>query len=154
MEWRTAGWSVCLPLLIFPCTIKSRSSLLALAHLGGSGKAAVKRLWWWWWSIVAKRLDGSRCHFAGGKPRPRPHCARWGLSFPSYERGTATPLFSAHVRHGHGRLSQLLLSSCTFMTGQKLGGCCAPVFFWGGGIRSPSNTCGLGQGLPPYQVAS
>jgi len=23
MEWRPAGWSVCLPLLIFPCTIKS-----------------------------------------------------------------------------------------------------------------------------------
>jgi len=28
MEWRPAGWSVCLPVLIFPCTIKSRSSLL------------------------------------------------------------------------------------------------------------------------------
>ena len=41
MEWRPAGWSVCLPLLIFPCTIKSRSSLLALAHLGGPGKRAV-----------------------------------------------------------------------------------------------------------------
>jgi len=26
MEWRPAGWLVCLPLLIFPCTIKSRSS--------------------------------------------------------------------------------------------------------------------------------
>ena len=24
MEWCPAGWSVCLPLLIFPCTIKSR----------------------------------------------------------------------------------------------------------------------------------
>ena len=45
MEWRPAGWSVCLPLLIFPCTIKSRSSLLALAHLGGPGKRAVKWLW-------------------------------------------------------------------------------------------------------------
>ena len=45
MEWRTAGWSVCLPLLIFPCTIKSRSSLLAPAHPGGPGKRAVKRLW-------------------------------------------------------------------------------------------------------------
>ena len=31
MEWRSARWSVCLPLLIFPYTIKSRSSLLALA---------------------------------------------------------------------------------------------------------------------------
>ena len=32
------------PLLIFPCTIKSRSSLLALARPGGPGKRAVKRL--------------------------------------------------------------------------------------------------------------
>jgi len=31
--------------VIFPCTIKSRSSLLAPAHLGGPGKRAVKRLW-------------------------------------------------------------------------------------------------------------
>ena len=44
MEWRPAGWSVCLRLLIFPCAIKSRSSLLAPAHLGGRGKRAVKRL--------------------------------------------------------------------------------------------------------------
>jgi len=46
MELRPAGWSVCLPLLIFPCTIKSRSSLLAPAHPGGPGKRAVKRLWY------------------------------------------------------------------------------------------------------------
>ena len=39
MEWHPAGRSVCLPLLIFPCTIKSRSSLLAPGH-------PVKRLWW------------------------------------------------------------------------------------------------------------
>jgi len=45
MEWHPAGWSVCLPLLIFPCTIKSRSSLMALAHPGGPGKRAVKWLW-------------------------------------------------------------------------------------------------------------
>ena len=45
MEWRPAGWSVCLPLLIFPCTIKSRSSLLAPAHPGGPRKRAVKWLW-------------------------------------------------------------------------------------------------------------
>ena len=45
MEWCPARWSVCLPLLIFPCTIKSRSSLLALAHPGGPGKRAVKQLW-------------------------------------------------------------------------------------------------------------
>ena len=41
---------MCLPLLIFPCTIKSRSSLLAPAHSGGPGKRAVKWLWQWrWW---------------------------------------------------------------------------------------------------------
>ena len=44
MECRPAGWSAYLPLLIFPYTIKSRSSLLALAHLGGPRKRAVKRL--------------------------------------------------------------------------------------------------------------
>jgi len=44
IEWRPAGWSVCLPLLIFPCTIKSRSSILAPAHPGGPGKRAVKWL--------------------------------------------------------------------------------------------------------------
>jgi len=38
MEWCPAGWSVCLPLLIFPCTIKSRSSDLAPAHPGGPEK--------------------------------------------------------------------------------------------------------------------
>jgi len=45
MAWRPAGWSVYLPVLIFPCTIKSRSSLLAPAHPGGPGKSAVKWLW-------------------------------------------------------------------------------------------------------------
>ena len=44
MEWCPARWLVCLPLLIFPCTIKSRSSLLAPAHPGGPGGRAVKRL--------------------------------------------------------------------------------------------------------------
>ena len=47
MEWRPAGWSVYLPLLIFPCTIKSRSSLPALDHPGAPGKRAVKQLWWY-----------------------------------------------------------------------------------------------------------
>ena len=42
MDWRPAGWSVCLPLLIFPCTIKSRSSLLAPAHPGGPAEKGRK----------------------------------------------------------------------------------------------------------------
>jgi len=45
MELYTAGWSMCLPLLIFHCTIKTRGSLLAPAHPGGPRKRAVKRLW-------------------------------------------------------------------------------------------------------------
>ena len=44
MEWRPAGLSVCLPPWIFPCSIKSRSSLLAPVHPGGPGKRAVKWL--------------------------------------------------------------------------------------------------------------
>jgi len=48
MEWRPAGWSVCPPLLIFPCTIQSRSSLLSPAHPGGPGKRAIKWLWCVW----------------------------------------------------------------------------------------------------------
>jgi len=44
MKW---GCTTCLPLLIFPCTIKSRSSLLAPAHPGGPRKRAIKWLWWW-----------------------------------------------------------------------------------------------------------
>jgi len=52
MEWRPDRWSVCLPLLIFPCTINSRGSLLAPVHPGSPGKRAVKRLWYIW-PIVA-----------------------------------------------------------------------------------------------------
>jgi len=37
-------WSVCLPLLIIPCKIKSRNSLLALAHPGGPGKKGRKTI--------------------------------------------------------------------------------------------------------------
>jgi len=43
-------------------------------------------------SIVAKRLDGSRCHFVRRyRPRLRLHCVRWGSSSP--KRGTASPIF-------------------------------------------------------------
>jgi len=44
MEWLPAGLSVYLALLIFSCTIKSRSSFLGLADPGCAGKRAVKRL--------------------------------------------------------------------------------------------------------------
>jgi len=57
MEWRPAGWSVCLPLLIFSCTIKSRGSLLAPAHMGGPRKRAVKQLWRWWYRCVEAKAN-------------------------------------------------------------------------------------------------
>jgi len=55
MEWRPTGWSVCMPLLVFPCTIKFRSSLLAPAHTGGPGKGAVKRLCGGLYIMVVRR---------------------------------------------------------------------------------------------------
>jgi len=42
MEWHPVEWSVCLPLFVFPYTIKSRSSILAPAHPGGPGKRGRK----------------------------------------------------------------------------------------------------------------
>ena len=42
VEWHPAGWPVCLRLLIFPFTKKSRSSLLTPAHPGGPGKRGRK----------------------------------------------------------------------------------------------------------------
>jgi len=47
----------------------------------------------------------------GSRPRPSCHIVLDGV--PTLrERGTAPPLFSAYVYCGHGRPSQLLLSSC------------------------------------------
>ena len=46
---------MCLPLLIFPCTIKSRSSLLAQAHPDGPRKRAVK---WSWCGVVEVVYSG------------------------------------------------------------------------------------------------
>jgi len=51
MEWHPAGWSVCLPLLIFPCTIKSRSFFSGTVSPGWSRKKGRKRLWWWWFCL-------------------------------------------------------------------------------------------------------
>ena len=35
----------------------------------------------------------------GGRPRPRPHCARWGPNFPDPQKGHS-PQFSAHICGG------------------------------------------------------
>jgi len=47
-------------------------------------------------SIVAKRLDGSRCHLVGGRHWPRRHCVRWGPKSPS-PKGTETPIFGPRL---------------------------------------------------------
>ena len=33
----------------------------------------------------------------GGRPRPRPHCVRWGPSSPSHKKGHSSPQLLAHV---------------------------------------------------------
>jgi len=47
----------------------------------------------------------------GSRPQPKPHCIRCGVS-SSRNDHNSPPLFLAHVYCGHGRPSQLLLSSC------------------------------------------
>jgi len=62
------------PLLIFPCTIKSRSSLLAPAHTDGPEKRAVKQLWWWC------GVGGPSPIFTEGR-KQQPHLCRWDQTF-------------------------------------------------------------------------
>jgi len=48
----------------------------------------------------------------GGRPRPRPHCARWGPSSPPPPKGYSPPIFSPCLLWPNGCPSQLLLSTC------------------------------------------
>ena len=48
----------------------------------------------------------------GSRRRPRPHCVTQGPSSPAKGTQQSPPLTSAYVYCGHGRPSQLLLSSC------------------------------------------
>jgi len=50
-------------------------------------------------SVVAKWLDGSRCHLVGREASTKRHRVRWGPSFSSPKRGQSTQ-FSAHVYCG------------------------------------------------------
>jgi len=63
------------------------------------------------YTIVAKWLDGRRRHWYGSRPPHRPHCIRRVPSAPRKGHSTPPPLLG-HVYCGHGRPSQLLLSSC------------------------------------------
>jgi len=58
----------------------------------------------------------------GNRPQPRPHCVRRGPSCcPRPRKGHSSPtLFAAHVCCGHGRPSQLLLSSCLSLISSSL----------------------------------
>ena len=48
----------------------------------------------------------------GSRPHRRPHCVRWGPSFPYVKRHSSPPTFRPTLLL-HGRPSQQLLSSCS-----------------------------------------
>ena len=55
----------------------------------------------------------------GGRPRPRPHCVRWGPSSP--KRGTAPPpIFGPCLLWPNGSPSQLLLSTVVLSAEQVM----------------------------------
>ena len=55
-------------------------------------------------------MDGDDALY-GSRSRPRPYCVRRGPTPPRMGH-SSPPLFSEHIYCGHGRPSQLLLSSC------------------------------------------
>jgi len=65
------------------------------------------------WPLWPNGWMDSDATWYAGRPRPTRHCIRWGPSSPP-QKGTEPRQFSAHVYCGHGRSSQLLLSTCYF----------------------------------------
>ena len=65
----------------------------------------------WPLSIVAKRLDGSRCQLVRRMASPRPHCVTLGPSSSTPNKGSP-PIFARCLLWPNGRPSQLLLSTC------------------------------------------
>ena len=64
-------------------------------------------------SVVAKGLYGSRCHMAGGRPRSRLHCVRWGSYIvldgdpaPPKRRSSFPPLFGPCLLWPNGWMDQ------------------------------------------------
>jgi len=84
-----------------------------LPKSGRSGSSPPKK---WPMFIVAKRPDGSRSYWHGGRPQlRRPYGVRWGPSPPSPKKGRAPRQFSAHFYCGQ-------TAGCTKMLlGMELG---------------------------------
>ena len=57
-------------------------------------------------SVVAKRLDGLRCHLVWGRPRPRVLCVRWGPSYPQKKGIPTSPNFGPSLLWGNGWLDE------------------------------------------------
>ena len=53
-------------------------------------------------SVVSKRLDGPRCTWHGCAPRSRPHCTRWGPSYPLPQKGAEPPIFGPRLLWPNG----------------------------------------------------
>ena len=116
-----------------------------------------------------------------GRPWHRPHCGRWGPSYPLPPKRAQPPHFSTHVCCGQTvahlsywwalvfetefGLVKVVISLykrsavaevgdrlATIDMGQKVGGCCAP--FCGERLGPHLTHCGLGRGLRPCQFSS
>jgi len=102
---------LCLPLLLFPCTIKSRSSLLAPAHPGGPGKKAVKRMWWWRWLRRGTKLLVSGYNLvvtAGTGIRPFPRDGSvWQRDTAPYHITSYEGVSNGNINHATAHLTAL-----------------------------------------------
>jgi len=93
------------PLLIFPCTIKSRSSLLAPAHPGGPGERAIKRLWCGGGLLCPNGWMHQDTTRYGGRPRPG-HIVLDGDPAPSPKGHSLFPIFGPCLLWPNGWMDQ------------------------------------------------
>jgi len=78
-----------------PTAVNFWATVCKMVHPMRSHRSVLSCLWRW--CIVAKRVDGSRWIWHAGRPRPWPHCVKWGPSSPPQKGGSAPTQFSAHV---------------------------------------------------------
>ena len=55
--------------------------------------------------VVAKWLDGSRCHLVGGRPQTSRHCVKWGPSSPR-QKEAEPPIFGPCLLWPDGWMDQ------------------------------------------------